>query len=56
VKTKRRKAQNRNTVPSAAPTTLAETLSARADCQWSTLRVTHRQDIEITNDARLTSA
>jgi hypothetical protein len=51
-----RKAQNRNAIPSTAPTTLAETLSASADSQPSQFRVTHRQAIGIAKDARLTTA
>ena len=53
--TNRRNAQNRNNMPRTAPTTLAETLSASAESQPMTLRVTHRQAIGITNEARFTA-
>ena len=56
LKTNLRNAQNRNSMPRAAPTTLAEMLSATADCQSRTLRVTHRQPIGMLNEARFTTA
>jgi hypothetical protein len=56
LKTNLRNAQNRNSMPIAAPTTLAEMLSASADCQSRTLRVTHRQAIGMLNEARFTTA
>ena len=54
--TNRRNAQNRNSVASTAPTTLAATLSAITEDQSKTLRVIHRQAIGITNEAKLTIA
>ena len=46
--------QKRTRVASAAPITLAEMLSAISVSQPKTLRVTHRQAIGMTNDAKLT--
>ena len=54
--TNRRNAQKRNNIARTAPTTLAETLSAITVSQSKTLRVTHRQAIGITNEAKLTIA
>jgi len=52
--TNRLNAQNRTTVANAAPTTLAEMLSASAESQFMTLRVSHRHPIGMTNEARFT--
>ena len=56
LKTNRRNAQNRNTVPSSEPIRLPDTLSATIDSQPSTLRENHRHAIGMLNDARVTTA